>query len=294
VKPPALRAGLFSLALLVASMSAAVLGAALAKSLLPAVGARGAATLRLVIAASILCLAFRVWRTPLPQGGWPLVVRWGVALGLMNLSFYGALQRLPLGIAVAVEFTGPLAVALWHSRRALDFLWVGLAVLGLSLLLPWRGATAAAAIDPLGVLFALGAAAGWALYIVWGRQAGLLAGTRTVALGMLVAMLLVTPFGAAAAWPALFSPALLAIALAVALLSSVLPATLEMLALTRLPAGVFGVSMSLEPAIAALIGLTLLGEQLTPQQYLAITAIMVASGGAALSVRSPASAAPAV
>lgn len=264
-------------------MSAAVLGAALAKSLLPAVGANGAATLRLVIAALILCLAFRVWRSPLPPGGWRLVVRWGVALGLMNLSFYGALQRLPLGIAVAVEFIGPLAVALWHSRRALDFLWVALAVLGLSLLLPWRGT--AAAIDPLGVLFALGAAAGWALYIVWGRQAGLLAGTRTVALGMLVAMLLVTPFGAAAAWPALSSPVLLVIALVVALLSSVLPATLEMLALTRLPAGVFGVSMSLEPAIAALVGLLMLGEQLAVQQYLAIAAIMVASAGAALSVR---------
>lgn len=265
-------------------MSAAVLGAALAKSLLPVVGANGAATLRLVIAALILCLAFRVWRTRLPTGGWRLVVRWGIALGLMNLCFYGALQRLPLGIAVAVEFTGPLAVALWLSRRALDFLWVGLAVLGLSLLLPWRG-TATAAIDPLGVLFALGAAAGWALYIVWGRQAGLVAGTRTVALGMLVGMLLVTPFGAVAAWPVLFSPALLGIALAVAVLSSVLPATLEMLALMRLPSRVFGVAMSLEPAIAALAGWLMLGEQLSAPQYLAVAAIMAASGGAALSVR---------
>jgi inner membrane transporter RhtA len=212
------------------------------------------------------------------------VARYGVVLGLMNLSFYGALQRLPLGIAVAVEFTGPLAVALWHSRRTLDFLWVGLTVLGLSLLLPWRG-TSSAAIDPLGVLLALGAAACWALYIVWGQQAGRVAGTRTVALGMLIGMLLVTPFGAAAAWPALFSPTLLGTAVAVALLSSVVPATLEMLALARLPAGVFGVSMSLEPAIAALIGLVMLGERLAPQQYLAIGAIMVASGGAALSAR---------
>lgn len=293
MKLPALRAGLFPLLLVVLSMSAAVLGAAFAKSLLPAVGVNGAVALRLCIAALILCLAFRVWRARLPPGGWRLVARWGVALGLMNLSFYAALQRLPLGIAVAVEFTGPLAVALWHSRRALDFLWVALAVLGLSLLLPWRGITATA-IDPLGVLYALGAAAGWALYIVWGRQAGLVAGTRTVALGMLVGMLLVAPFGAAAAWPALFSPALLGLAVVVALLSSVLPTTLEMLALTRLPAGVFGVSMSLEPAIAALIGLALLDERLAPLQYLAIAAIMVASGGAALAARTPASPAPAV
>jgi inner membrane transporter RhtA len=274
-----------SLLLLVASMCAAVLGAALVKSLLPVVGARGAATLRLCLAAAMLCVVFRVWRMRLPPGGWRHVLRYGLVLGLMNLSFYGALQRLPLGIAVALEFTGPLTVALWHSRRALDLLWVAMAVLGLSLLLPWRGTAAATVIDPLGILFALGAAACWALYILWGRQAGMLAGTGTVALGMMVGALVALPFGASAAWPALVSPALLATAFAVALLSSVLPATLEMWVLTRLPARVFGVSMSLEPAIAALIGLLLLGEQLAPQQYLAIGAIMIASGGATLAAR---------
>ena len=264
-------------------MCAFQVGAALAKSLLPVVGAQGTAVLRLSIAALILSLAFRTWRVRLPQRDWLQVARYGAVLGLMNLCFYFALQRLPLGITVALEFTGPLAVALWHSRRALDFLWVMLAVLGLALLVPWRGA--ATAVDPVGVLFALGAALFWALYIVWGRQAGKLIGTRSVALGMVVGALVVMPFGASAAAPALGSATLLGIAAAVAVLSSVLPYTLEMLVLTRLPARVFGVSMSLEPAVAALVGWLILGEQLATLQYLAIAAIMVASGGAALSAR---------
>jgi inner membrane transporter RhtA len=162
---------------------------------------------------------------------------------------------------------------------------VGLAVLGLALIIPWQGGTSSA-IDLSGVAFALGAGFFWALYIVWGRQVGLLAGTRSsVALGMAIGALVVMPFGAVAAWPALVSPSLLILAIAVAVLSSVLPYTLEMLAMTRMPARVFGVSMSLEPAIAALTGWLMLSEQLAPQQYLAIAAIMVASGGAAFSAR---------
>ncbi len=270
--------------MVVASICAFQAGAALVKTLLPVVGARGAAALRLSIAALILLLAFRAWRTRLPAAGWGHVARYGVVLGLMNLCFYSALERLPLGITVALEFTGPLAVALWHSRRAMDFLWVGLAVLGLALIVPWqRGAPRA--IDPLGIAFALGAGVFWGLYIVWGRQAGLVAGTRTVALGMLVGALVIAPFGAVAAWPALVTPSLLVIAIGVAVLSSVLPYTFEMLAMTRMPARVFGVLMSLEPAIAALTGLLVLGEQLATQQYFAIGAIMVASGGAAFSAR---------
>ncbi len=141
---------------MVASICAFQLGAALVKSLLPVVGARGAATLRLSIAAVILFVAFRAWRTRLPPGGWRLVARYGVVLGLMNLCFYFSLERLPLGIAVALEFTGPLAVALWHSRRPMDFLWVGLAVLGLAVIIPWRSGSSSA-IDLVGVAYALGA-----------------------------------------------------------------------------------------------------------------------------------------
>jgi inner membrane transporter RhtA len=285
VNQAALRRALLPLLLLVVAMCAFQLGAALAKSLFPAAGARGTAALRLALAALILCLALRVWRVRLPHGGWLHVARYGAVLGLMNLCFYLSLTRLPLGIAVALEFTGPLAVALWHSRRALDFLWAGLALAGLALLLPARGVAGTAAVDPVGVMFALGAALCWALYIVWGRQAGIVAGHRAVALGMLVGALVVLPFGAAPASPVLAAPALLGIAIAVAVLSSVLPYTLEMLVLTRLPARVFGVSMSLEPAIAALTGWLVLGEQLALSQYLAVAAVMVASGGAALSVR---------
>lgn len=271
--------------LLVASMCAFQLGAALSRSLFPIVGARGTAVLRLGIAALILLLVYRAWRVRMPGASWMQVARYGAVLGLMNLCFYLALQRLPLGVVVALEFTGPLVVALCHSRRALHFLWAVLAALGLLLLLPWRGAGPGHAIDPLGVLFALGAALFWGLYIVWGRQAGLLAGARTVALGMCAGALVVLPFGAAPAMAAFHLPTVLAIAVAVAVLSSVIPYTLEMMALTRLPARVFGVSMSLEPAIAAMVGWTLLGESLTAMQCLAVLAIMVASGGAAFSVR---------
>jgi inner membrane transporter RhtA len=285
VKQAALRSALYPMLLLVASMVAFQLGAGLSKSLFPHVGPRGTAVLRVVFAAAILVVALRAWRVRLRRDGWLQVARYGVALGLMNLCFYLALQRLPLGVVVALEFTGPLAVALWHSRSALHFLWAGLAAVGLMLLVPWRDAGAAHALDVVGVVFALGAALSWGLYIVWGRQAGLLAGSRTVALGMCAGALVVLPFGAVSALPAFASPALLGIALAVAILSSVLPYTLEMVALTRLPARVFGVSMSLEPAVAALAGWLVLHESLSPLQYLAIAAIIIARGGAALSAR---------
>lgn len=275
--------GLLPLLLLVAAMSSFQLGAAIAKSLFPIAGAHGATALRLGFAALLLLIFQRPWRARLSGASWWLVVRYGVVLALMNLCFYLSLVRLPLGIAVAIEFTGPLSVALWHSRRALDFLWVALAVLGLTLLLPWR--EGAAALDPIGVLLALGAATGWALYIIWGRDAGLAAGPHTVALGSIVGAMVVLPVGAHAALPVLGDPQLLALAAAVGLLSSAVPYSLEMWALTRLPQRVFGVSMSLEPALAALAGWALLGERLASLQYLAIAAIVTACAGAALLAR---------
>jgi inner membrane transporter RhtA len=283
-KPRALRT-LLPLLLLVVAMCSIQLGSALAKTLFPVIGARGTSVLRLGFAALILCAAFRVWRLAMPAGSWSKVARYGAALGLMNLFFYLALQRLPLGIVVALEFTGPLAVALWHSRRAVDFFWAGVAILGLALLVPWQRSLSVAGIDVVGIGYALGAGFFWALYIVWGREAGLVAGTASVAVGMAVGALIVLPVGVLPALPALSAPALLGTALAVALLSGVLPYTLEMLALTQLPSRVFGVSMSMEPAIAALSGWMVLGERLSALQYLAIAAVMVASGGAAWSDR---------
>lgn len=271
------------LLVLCCAMVSIQLGAALAKSMFPLVGPLGATALRLTLAAILLVFVVRAWRARLPALAVGQVVRYGAVLGLMNLFFYLALTRLPLGIVVALEFTGPLAVALWHSRRALDFLWILLAVLGLALLLPWRAGDAA--LDGWGIAMALVAGVFWALYIIWGRTAGLAAGNFTVALGSVVAALVALPIGAAAALPALHSLSLLGMALALAVLSSALPYSLEMWALTRLPARVFGVSMSLEPALAALAGWLFLREQLQVLQYVAIAAIIAACAGAALSSR---------
>ncbi len=282
---PAVRAGLLPMLMLVGAMCSFPLGATLAKSIFPVVGPAGATVLRLSLAALVLVVGLRAWRARLSPQAWGQVARYGAVLGLMNLCFYLSLTRLPLGVAVAVEFTGPLSVALWHSRRALDFLWVALAVMGLALLLPLRADSAA--LDPLGLAYALAAGLCWALYIIWGRQAGLAAGRWTVALGSAAGALVVLPFGLGAALPALHSPTVLAIGLVVALLSSAIPYSMEMWALTRLPARVFGVSMSLEPALAALAGWLVLGETLAALQYLAIAAIIMACTGATLSTRPP-------
>lgn len=283
MQPAAIRAGLLPLLLLVVAMSSFQLGAAIGKSLFPIAGAHGATALRLGFAALLLLAFQRPWQVRLGGGSWALVARYGVVMALMNLCFYLSLVRLPLGIAVAIEFTGPLSVALWHSRRALDFLWIALAVLGLGLLLPWSAGTEP--LDPLGVLLALGAALGWALYIIWGREAGLVAGRHTVALGTVIGALVVLPVGGHAALPVLAEPQLLVLAVGLGLLSSAIPYSLEMWALTRLPQRVFGVSMSLEPALAALAGLVLLGERLASLQYLAIAAIVTACAGAAVTAR---------
>lgn len=196
-----------------------------------------------------------------------------------------SLRTIPLGIAVALEFTGPLALALFGSRRWLDFAWIALVLAGLALLLPLRGQ--AQALDPAGVMYALAAGVGWALYIVLGQKAGAAHGADTVTLGTSIAALLAMPIGIVHAGSALFAPALLPLALGVAVLSSALPYSLEMLALTRLPTRTFGTLLSLEPAIAAVAGVGFLGEQLSMLQWLAIAAIIVAAAGTALSVRRP-------
>jgi inner membrane transporter RhtA len=253
-------------------------GASIAKSLFPAVGAEGATTLRLGISAVIMTIVWRPWRAKIDRTNvWPLI-GYGLVLGAMNLMFYLALRTIPLGVAVALEFTGPLTVALLQSRRAIDFLWILLAVGGLLLLLPLGRISAA--IDLVGAAFALAAGVCWALYIVFGQKAGALHGGRAVALGTLIAAALVTPFGVAHAGAALLSQKILPIGLAVALLSSAIPYSLEMVGLTRLPTRTFGILMSLEPAIGALSGFLLLGERLATVQLVAIAAVIAASIGA--------------
>ncbi|RAO74904.1 EamA family transporter [Dyella jiangningensis] len=262
-------------------------GASLAKHLFPQVGAQGATAYRLGLSALILLL----WRRPWRRWGsrrdrWALW-GYGLSMGVMNLVFYLSLRTIPLGIAVALEFTGPLALAMATSRRWVDFVWIALVVAGLLLLLPLRGE--AHALDPMGVAYALAAGVGWALYIVFGKKAGATYGADAVTLGTSIGALVAIPFGVAHAGATLLSPALLPYALGVALLSSALPYSLEMVSMTRLPARTFSTLLSLEPAVAALAGVTLLGERLSPLQWLAILAIIVAAAGTALSVTRPAS-----
>lgn len=277
---------LLAAGVLLIAMASYQCGAALAKQLFPAVGAQGATAYRLGLAALILLAWRRPWRRAHRREGWRALWGYGLAIGAMNLLFYLSLRTIPLGIAVALEFTGPLALALFGSRRLADFVWVALMVFGLALLLPLRGEVQA--LDPLGVMYALAAGVGWAVYIVLGQKAGAAYGADAVTLGTSIGALLAVPVGVAHAGSALLSPALLPFAFGVAMLSSALPYTLEMIAMTRMPARSFSTLLSLEPAIAALAGVAFLSEHLSATQWLAIAAIVVAAAGTTLSLRRPA------
>jgi inner membrane transporter RhtA len=258
-------------------------GAALAKGLFPAVGASGAAALRLALAAIMLLAVWRPWRMRVSPREVRVIVIYGLALGWMNFFFYLSLRSIPLGIAVALEFTGPLGLAMASSRRAIDFLWILMAALGLLALLPLG--LGSKPLDVQGVGCALAAGLCWALYIFFGRKAGAAHGGQTTALGMVIGAIVIVPFGAAQAGWQLFSPAILPTALAVALLSSALPYSLEMLAMPLLPTRTVGVLMSLDPAFGALSGLCFLGEHLSWIQWAAIASIMAASAGSAATSR---------
>jgi inner membrane transporter RhtA len=259
------------------------LGAAIAKQLFPLVGSEGVTALRVGLSALVLILAFRPWRSRLTRRGAVDIALYGFMLGCMNLLIYHAFKLIPIGIAVAIEVTGPLAVVVASSRRRRDLGWVACAVLGLVLLLPLRAGTGPGhpALDPAGVAFALGAAFCWAMYIVFGKRASSLEGGQAVAWGMLAASLFTVPVGAFHAGAALLQPAVLMGGLAVALLSSALPYSLEMMALRRLPRRVFGVLVSSSPAVGALAGFLVLGEQLAPVQWVAIVLVMAGSAGSA-------------
>lgn len=267
---------------LFAAMISLCFGTSFAKQLFPLVGAQGTAALRVGLAAIILTALFRPWRVRLSRGDICRLAAFGAAMGLLNLTFYLSLKTIPLGLALAIEFTGPLALALVHARRPVHFACIGLAALGLLLLLPLKGA---AALDPVGVGFALIAAVCWALYIIFGKRLGHIPAGPSVAMGMAVAAVVILPFGAAEAGLKLLHPAILAAAVVVAIASSALPYSLDMIAMRGMPKRTFGVLLSAEPAIGAVAGVIFLHELLTGQQWFAIAAIVAASAGAILTTR---------
>ena len=258
-------------------------GAAIAKGLFPVIGAAGAAAIRIAFSAVILLAVFRPPMQRFTAGQWRAVVPYGVTIGVMNLLFYQALVRIPLGLAVTLEFVGPLGVAIAGSRRALDVVWIVLAAIGIALIAPWQpGST----IDPFGVVLALLTGVCWAAYIVLGgRVARLLSGGAPVATGMSIATLTVLPFALAGGRLSSFVPRLYAAGAGMAVLSTALPFTLEMSALRALPGRTFSILMSLEPAVAALVGLVVLGEHLSKAQYTAVGLVIAASVGATVTAR---------
>ena len=270
-------------AALVVAMVSIQYGATLAERLFPAVGAQGTTALRLSVAAVMLGVALRPWRTRVRRSDLGVLLGYGACLGAMNLCFYMALRTIPLGIAVAVEFSGPLVVAVLSSRRAVDFAWIGLAVVGLALLSP--GVHSAHHLDLVGVGFVAAAGALWGLYIVFGQRVGQTLGGRASAYGTVVAALVVLPVGVAHAGMGLLRPEILMGAIGVGLFSSALPYSLEMVALTRMPARVYSTMTSVEPAIGAVMGLVLLHQALGAGQWVGIGVAVVAAVGAALTGR---------
>jgi inner membrane transporter RhtA len=269
-------------ALLLVSIVSIQLGAAVAVNLFPALGPVGTAFLRLAFSAVLLVAATRhtiAWSARRHAGA---LLVYGTILGVMNLSFYGAIARIPLGIAVAIEFVGPLGLAVAGSRRGRDFAWIALAVLGIALLTPEIGST----LDPLGVALAGATGLCWAAFTVMSQRIGrLLPGHSGLAIGMALAALVVLPVELAVGGLGGLDLGLLAAALAVATLSTALPLSLEFEALRRMTARTYGILVTLEPVAAAIVGAILLGQAMGPEGMLAVVCVTVAALGVTISDR---------
>ena len=257
-------------------------GAAIAKTLFPAIGAAGTASIRIGISAIILLLAYRPNLKQITTSQWKIVVPYGLALGAMNLIFYLAIERIPIGLAVTLEFIGPLLVAIIGSKRLIDYCWVLLAAMGIILIAPWSNDR----IDLLGVIFALLAGALWAAYIVLGGKISkIMNGGQAVSTGMLFAAILILPFGLLENGLDNLTPKFLGMGVALALLSSAIPFTLEMKALGQLPPRTFSILMSLEPAAAAICAFIFLQESLSFYEILAVVCVVIASAGSTLTAK---------
>ncbi len=265
---------------LLAGMLTLSIGTTFAKQLFPYVGAAGTSAYRVGFSALLLLLVWRPWRMRYSATDWAALAKFGFAIGMMNLCFYLSLRTIPLGIALAIEFLGPLGVALYGARRPRDFAWLGLTIVGLLLLLPLDATVEG--LDPQGMALAAAAAVFWALYIIFGRQTAHLHAGHSVTIGMTVAALVVVPVGIASAGTALLDPRLIAFGLVIAAFSSAIPYSLEMIALKRIPARTFGTMLSIEPAFGAMAGFLWLSEALSGRQMLAIGCVILASAGTVL------------
>ncbi|MDQ4215661.1 EamA family transporter [Microbacterium sp. ASV81] len=265
--------------LVVGSCMSLPFGAAVATTIFPALGSWGVTGIRVLIAALVVLLIARPRVTRWDRKKWIAAALFGVAMAFMNGTYYAALDRIPIGAAVAIEFLGPLVLAAVLTRRLLDAVWVGVALLGMALL----GVDAligSAALDPIGVLFALAAAAFWVFYIRMGaRVSALLPGTEGLAMSLAVAAVLLLPFGIPATAKAVQDPDILLLALVTAVLASVIPYTLELAALRRLPQRLFGILLSLEPVFATIAGVLVLHQSTTPLRLAAVALVVIASIG---------------
>lgn len=285
MQKPAASGPLVGVALVIGSCLSLPFGAAVAAQLFPVLGPWGVTSLRVAIAALLLVVIVRPRPGKWTRPQWLAAVLFGVSLAAMNGFFYAAIDRIPLGPAVAIEFLGPLVLAAVLTRRLADAAWVGVALLGM-VVLGIDGLIGAEPLDPLGVVFILIAAGFWIMYIRMSARVGaLIPGSSGLAMGLVVAAVLLIPVGIPAASTVAMDPQLLLLAAITAVLSSVIPYSFELAALRRLPQRVFGVLLSLEPAFATLAGWLILGQDATPLRMLAVALVIAASVGTTLGVR---------
>ena len=276
---------LVGVALVIGSCLSLPFGAAVAAQLFPVLGPWGVTSMRVAIAALLLVVIVRPRPRRWTRSQWTAAVLFGFSLAAMNAFFYAAIDRIPLGPAVAIEFLGPLVLAAILTRRLADAAWVGVALIGMALLAV-DGLVAAEPLDPLGVLFVLVAAGFWIMYIRMSARVGtVIPGSGGLAMGLVVAAVLLIPVGVPAAVTVAGDVNLLLLAALTAVLSSVIPYSFELAALRRLPQRVFGVLLSLEPAFATLAGWLVLGQSATPLRMLAVALVVLASVGTTLGVR---------